>query len=115
MYHNICVVIYMCVIYICIINTYYMHIYVYFSLNTYMYDMYYRYKCVYVRVYIINVLRIYIKLATVVEGNQKAPFSIATTGVREDATRFPGLLHFTLDTYLILLSRYQVPFLKSSV
>ena len=36
-------------------------------------------------------------MATVVEGDQKAPFSIATTP-------YPGLLHFTLDTYLILLS-----------
>ena len=36
------------------------------------------------------------KLATVVVGDQKAPFSIATP--------FPVLLHFTLDTYLILLS-----------
>ena len=44
------------------------------------------------------------KLATVVEGEQKAPFSIATTPrCREGATPFPGLLHFTLDTYLILL------------
>ena len=40
------------------------------------------------------------KLVTVVEGNPKAPFSIATTP-------FPGLLHFTLDTYLILLSVKQ--------
>ena len=37
------------------------------------------------------------KLATVVEGDSKAPFPIATKP-------FPGLLHFTLDTYLILLS-----------
>ena len=36
------------------------------------------------------------KLAAVVEGDQKAPVSIATS--------FSGLLHFTLDTYLILLS-----------
>ena len=40
-----------------------------------------------------------VKLATVVEGGQKAPFSIATTrGVGEGATRLPRLLHFTLDT-----------------
>ena len=39
------------------------------------------------------------KLATVVEGGQKTPFSIG-----EGATPFPGSLHFTLDTYLILLS-----------
>ena len=35
------------------------------------------------------------KLATVVKGDLKAPFSIT------------GLLHFTLDTYLILLSVKQ--------
>ena len=34
-------------------------------------------------------------MATVVEGDPKAPFLIATT--------FPGLLHFTLDTYLKML------------
>ena len=40
-----------------------------------------------------------LKLVTVVQGNQKAPFSIATTlRCREGATPFPGLLHFTLDT-----------------
>ena len=33
---------------------------------------------------------------TVVEGNPKAPFSIATT----PTTTFPGLLHFTLDSTL---------------
>ena len=45
-------------------------------------------------------------LATVVKGDQKAPFSIATTSRwREGATPFPGLLHFTLVTYLIMLSK----------
>ena len=47
---------------------------------------------------------------TVIEGDQKAPFSTATTlRCRGGDTPFPRLLHFTLDTYLILL-RYQVPF-----
>ena len=42
---------------------------------------------------------------TLVEGDPKTPFSIATTpGVEEGATPFPGLLHFNLDTYLILQS-----------
>ena len=37
-----------------------------------------------------------------------APNSIATTpGVGEGATPFPGLLYFTLDTYLIMLSDKQ--------
>ena len=48
---------------------------------------------------------IYIKLATVVEGDPKAPFSIATTsGVMR---AFLGLLNFALDTYLIMLSVRQ--------
>ena len=47
-----------------------------------------------------------VRLSTVVEGNLKAPFSIATTQ-REGATPFTGLLHFTLDTYLIMLSAKQ--------
>ena len=34
------------------------------------------------------------KLVTVVEGDQKASFSIATTTVGEGATPFPGLLHY---------------------
>ena len=45
-----------------------------------------------------------VKLATVVEGDQKAPFSI---GLGEGATSFPELPHFTLDIYLILLSVKQ--------
>ena len=45
-------------------------------------------------------------LATVFKGDQKAPFLIPRC-VREGATPFPGLLHFTLDTYLILLSVKQ--------
>ena len=47
-------------------------------------------------------------MATIVEGDPKAPFSIATTpwcmGGRYS---FPGLLHFTLDPYLIMLSVKQ--------
>ena len=39
-------------------------------------------------------------LVTVVEGKPKTPFSIATTP-------FPGLLHFTLNTYLTMLSVKQ--------
>ena len=48
------------------------------------------------------------KLATLVEGDPKAPFSIATTPrCRGGATPFPGLLHFTLDPYLIMLNVKQ--------
>ena len=39
-----------------------------------------------------------------VEGNLEAPFSLTTTlRCREGATSFPGLLHFTLDPYIIIL------------
>ena len=41
------------------------------------------------------------KLATIIEGDQKDPFSIATT------LPFSGLLHFTLDMYPIMLSVKQ--------
>ena len=46
-------------------------------------------------------------LATVVKGNRKAPFSIATTLRCKGTTPFPGLLHFILDMYFILLSAKQ--------
>ena len=43
-----------------------------------------------------------------VEGNPKAPFSIATTPrCRGGRYSFPGLLYFTLDPYLIMLSVKQ--------
>ena len=47
-------------------------------------------------------------LVTLVEGDQKAHFSKATTlKCRVGTTPFPGLHHFTLDMYLILLSAKQ--------
>ena len=47
-------------------------------------------------------------LATVVEGDLKAPFSIATTlKYMGGHYFFPGLLHFTLDPYLLMLSVKQ--------
>ena len=52
------------------------------------------YIYIYIYIYIVNK----VELATVVEGDQKDPFSLVT---------FPGLLHFTLDTYLILLNVEQ--------
>ena len=49
-----------------------------------------------------------------VEGGPKAPLSIPTTLrckiVGEGATPFHGLLHFTLDPYLIMLSAMQGEF-----
>ena len=47
-------------------------------------------------------------MATIVEGEPKAPFSIATTPrCREGASPFLGLLHFTFHTYGIILSVKQ--------
>ena len=49
-----------------------------------------------------------VKLATIVEGNPKALFSIAITRrCRGGRYSFPGLLYFTLDPYLIMLSVKQ--------
>ena len=49
-----------------------------------------------------------VRLATLAKGDPKAPFAIATTPrCRGGATLFPGLLHFTLDPYLIILSVKQ--------
>ena len=49
-----------------------------------------------------------IKLVTVVKGDQKAPFSVATTPRwGEGTTPFLGVLHFTLDMHLILPSVKQ--------
>ena len=49
-----------------------------------------------------------VKLATIVEGHPKSPFSIATTPkCRGGRYSFPRLLHFTLDPYLIMLSVKQ--------
>ena len=45
-------------------------------------------------------------MTILVEGEPKAPFSIGTTP-REGATPFPGLIHFTLDPYFIMLSVKQ--------
>ena len=46
---------------------------------------------------------------TLVKGDLKASFSIATThqGVEEGDTPFPGLIHFTLDPCLLILSAKQ--------
>ena len=47
-------------------------------------------------------------MATIVEGNPKAPFSIATTPrCRGGRYSFPGWLYFTLDLHLIMLSVKQ--------
>ena len=56
----------------------------------------------------IMVLFKYVKLMTVDEGDPKPPFSIATIlRCRGGATSFLGLLHFTLDLNLIMLSVKQ--------
>ena len=49
-----------------------------------------------------------VKLATLVKGDSKAPFSIATTRrCKGGSNSFPGLFHFTLDAYLIMQSAKQ--------
>ena len=49
-----------------------------------------------------------VKLATLVQGDLKAPFTIVTSPRgRGGCYSFPGLLHFTLDAYLIMLSVKQ--------
>ena len=56
-----------------------------------------------------------VKLTTIVEGDPKAPFSIATTPrCRRGCYSFPRLLLFTLDPYFIML-RHQVPFFESLI
>ena len=49
-----------------------------------------------------------VNLVTVVEGDPKEPFSMATIqSIAEGATHFPELIHFTLDPYLIMLGVKQ--------
>ena len=53
-------------------------------------------------------IKVKVKLATIVKGDQKAPFSIATTPkCRGGPTPFPGLFYFTLDLHFIVLSVKQ--------
>ena len=79
------------------------------------------YIYIYIYIYIIHIIHIYIyilskyiyihskvKLATIVEGNPKAAFSIATAPrCRGGRYSFPGWLYFTLDPHLIMLSVKQ--------
>ena len=61
------------------------------------------------------IIRNYI-LMTLVGGDPKAPFSIATTPrCRGGRYSIPRLLHFTLDPHLIMLRRNQVPLIESLV
>ena len=49
-----------------------------------------------------------VKLATLVEGDLKAPFSMATPPrCRGGRYSLPGLLHLTLDPYLIMLGQIE--------
>ena len=63
--------------------------YIYILSYQYLINMFSLYLSIYIYIY---------KLATIVEGNPKAPFS------RAAAPRFLGLPHFTLYLYLIMLS-----------
>ena len=84
----------------------------------YVYIYIYMYVCVCIYIYIY--IYIYIKLAAIVEGNQKAPFSIATTlrcrGGRYSlpwiVPLYPRYIPYIAEC---LARRYQVPFLKSLV
>ena len=54
-------------------------------------------------IYMNMYIYIYIKLATVVESDPKAPFSVATTQKsREGRYFFPWIVPLTLDQYLIM-------------
>ena len=47
-------------------------------------------------------------MTTVVNGDSSASYQyLLHRGVEEGSTFFPGFLHFTLDTYLIMLSVKQ--------
>ena len=73
------------------------------SVNTCTYWRFLR-KYMYIYIYSVSI----VKLATGVEGDPKAPFSIATTPrCRGGRYSFPRLLHFTLDPCLIMLSVKQ--------
>ena len=48
-----------------------------------------------------------VKLVTFVEGDPKALFSVATTARCRGATPSPGLLHFNLDPFFIVLRAKQ--------
>ena len=49
-----------------------------------------------------------VKLVNVVQATQRLPFQLLQhRGVEEGATPFPGLLYFTIDPYLIMLSDNQ--------
>ena len=56
-----------------------------------------------------------VKMATVVEGDPNASFSIATTpSCRESATPFPGLLNFTLTLLSVKQDILRYHFLSLS-
>ena len=52
---------------------------------------------------IAEIIKYAVRLVTLVESDPKDPFSIAVyRSVGEGATPFPGILHFTLNPYLIM-------------
>ena len=67
------------------------------------------YIYIYIYTYIYIYIQVKVKLMTVVKGDQKLSFQkLLYQDVGEGTTPFPGLLYFTLDTYLKLLSVKQV-------
>ena len=60
----------------------------------------------YLKIHLLIYVKKKVKLAAVVKSNQRTPFSWARhRGAGDGDTPFPGLLHFTLDMYQILLSK----------
>ena len=58
------------------------------------------------KVYISNLVFKYIKLVALVEGDRKLPFQqLLHRGEGEGVTLFPRLLPFTIDPYLLVLSK----------
>ena len=78
-----------------------MHIYIYSYINTHIHTPQHLYKHIqahFINKYKFIYVHLLVKLAILVEGDPKAPFSIATTSrCGEGATPLPGLLHFTFD------------------
>ena len=100
-------------IYVCIYVYIYVYVYIYIYMYVYMYIYMYIYIYIYIYVYIYMYIYIYICIYIYVGDHSRGwpegpPFdSLLHQGVGEGATPFLGLLHFTLDPYLILLSVKQ--------
>ena len=94
-------------VYVVFVDIHIFHLYIPIHINMHA-SVYAFYTYIIIFLYLCSYIVGYIKLATIAEGNPKAPFSIATTPrCRGGRHSFPGLLYFTLDPYLIMLSVKQ--------